>query len=272
MTKYDEVYIVSDVFSMYKTIKYAKDNHLNIKGYYLDTLYSTYNFEENKKYLVIFSNTYIPSCPQSNHIFSFITLNIESIGQGIVDVFFLKENITISAKTTCKEIATLVNSIYEGISIDQPYKDPWSGNYRVLQKEIPFGYSKCNVYDCPFVEKNSKSEIVKLLFDTIMGSEATQESLDLARSLVRITYGDNLTTKETLKILQNPFYYGEMRYKGILYPHLHDTIINKSIFEKVQEKVKGIKKEIRLKNKSPILIISPECLAFINKRLKKKTS
>lgn len=264
MTKYDEVYIVSDEFSMYKTIKYAKDNKFNINGYYLDTLHASYNFEEKKKYLVIFSNTYIPS----NHILFFIAANIKSIGRGIVDVFFLKENITISGKTTCEEIATLVNPS-DG---EKPNKDPWTGNYRALQKEIPLGYSKCNVYDCPFVEKNSKSEIVKLLFDTIMDSEATQESLDLARSLVRVTYGDNLTTKETLQILQNPFYYGEMKYKGILYPHLRDTIINKSIFEKVQEKVKAIKKEIRLKNKSPIFIISPECLAFINKRLKKKTS
>ncbi len=36
-------------------------------------------------------------------------------------------------------------------------------------------------------------------------------------------------------MLRNPFYYGVMKYDGGLYPHKYEPIINKSIFDKVQQ-------------------------------------
>jgi len=36
-------------------------------------------------------------------------------------------------------------------------------------------------------------------------------------------------------ILRNPFYYGEFKWNGILYPHSHDPIISKELFDKVQK-------------------------------------
>lgn len=41
------------------------------------------------------------------------------------------------------------------------------------------------------------------------------------------------------KILKNPFYYGDMRIKGILYPHNYDQIISFDLFEKVQSVLHG---------------------------------
>lgn len=36
-------------------------------------------------------------------------------------------------------------------------------------------------------------------------------------------------------LLQNPFYYGEMRIKGKLYPHHYDTVIDRDLFERCQD-------------------------------------
>lgn len=35
--------------------------------------------------------------------------------------------------------------------------------------------------------------------------------------------------------LNNPFYYGEMRYKGILYPHNYDQLISRQLYQKCQD-------------------------------------
>lgn len=43
--------------------------------------------------------------------------------------------------------------------------------------------------------------------------------------------------------LQNPFYYGMMKIKGNLYPHIHGALISKELFDKCQEVRLGYKKE-----------------------------
>ncbi|MDA2928028.1 recombinase family protein [Acidobacteria bacterium AH-259-G07] len=40
-------------------------------------------------------------------------------------------------------------------------------------------------------------------------------------------------------VLRNPFYYGHMQYKGLLYPGIHKPLIKKSLFDTVQVVVEG---------------------------------
>lgn len=47
--------------------------------------------------------------------------------------------------------------------------------------------------------------------------------------------GTYLTKSQIEHILKNPFYYGEMRYRGKLYPHKYKPLISKELFEKAQE-------------------------------------
>jgi len=44
-------------------------------------------------------------------------------------------------------------------------------------------------------------------------------------------------------ILKNPFYYGEMRIKGELYPHKYQPLISKQLFDRVQEVFKSYNKK-----------------------------
>ncbi len=45
------------------------------------------------------------------------------------------------------------------------------------------------------------------------------------------------------RMLSNPFYYGEMRIKGKLYPHYHGNLITKELFDKCQDVILGYHKQ-----------------------------
>lgn len=65
------------------------------------------------------------------------------------------------------------------------------------------------------------------------------------REIARKLNGKGLTSKSAArnpltsgnmeKILKNPFYYGEMLYKGKIYPHNYEPIISKWLFDEVQK-------------------------------------
>ena len=62
--------------------------------------------------------------------------------------------------------------------------------------------------------------------------------LTLAELLEKEGIGITNTTfhkGELGKMLNNPFYYGEMRYKDQIYPHKYEPLITRRLFDKVQE-------------------------------------
>lgn len=44
-----------------------------------------------------------------------------------------------------------------------------------------------------------------------------------------------LSQSQIHKLIQNPFYYGVMKYKDMLYPHIYEPLISKALFDKCQE-------------------------------------
>jgi site-specific DNA recombinase len=54
-------------------------------------------------------------------------------------------------------------------------------------------------------------------------------------------YGLKAGSSKIEQILKNPFYYGEMRIKGKLYPHKYDAIISKELFDQVDAIRNGYK-------------------------------
>lgn len=53
----------------------------------------------------------------------------------------------------------------------------------------------------------------------------------------------NLSTSHIHKLIQNPFYYGEMSIKGKLYPHKYDTLIDRMMFDRCQAVRLGYNKQ-----------------------------
>ncbi len=75
-------------------------------------------------------------------------------------------------------------------------------------------------------------------------------SLELACNKLKADYGIVWHKGYLAKTLDNPFYYGQMRVKGKLYPHKYPPIIAQSLFEEVQAVKSGfVKKEIKFDGK-----------------------
>ena len=56
---------------------------------------------------------------------------------------------------------------------------------------------------------------------------------------LRSRYGKALATSAVHKILTNPLYYGMIPWKGVLYEGLHEPIVSKSLFDRVQERLQA---------------------------------
>lgn len=55
----------------------------------------------------------------------------------------------------------------------------------------------------------------------------------------KIASGNHLAKRQIRLMLQNPFYYGCMEFKGELYPHVYTPIISKELFLKCQKVMKA---------------------------------
>lgn len=68
-------------------------------------------------------------------------------------------------------------------------------------------------------------------------------SIRLVRGKLKKDYNIDFSIGYIDKILKDPFYYGEMRSKGKLYPHVYQPIITKELFDKVQQIKAGYNKK-----------------------------
>ncbi len=64
-------------------------------------------------------------------------------------------------------------------------------------------------------------------------------SLKLVRKYIMGEFGVKLPIAQIHKILTNPFYKGEMRVEGKLYPHHYDRIISEKLYSKVKDVLAG---------------------------------
>ena len=76
------------------------------------------------------------------------------------------------------------------------------------------------------------------------------------------------------KILKNPFYYGEMRIKGNLYPHHYETLTTKAVFDRCEDVRNGFKSKPNSTGGLPFaykgLITCAECGCLITFETKKQ--
>lgn len=82
-----------------------------------------------------------------------------------------------------------------------------------------------------------------------------------------------LSVSQIEKILQNPFYYGIMKHKGNLYPHIYKSLISRELFLKCEKVRKGRSKVYSKGTKTPFifggLIRCKHCGCAVSPELKK---
>lgn len=174
---------------------------------------------------------------------------------GKIEVHFLKENLILHKDSSGMDIMfwnmsvlmanSYVLSMTDNVKRSQKYN--WSqGKYQGLS---PLGYlnSRDENKQSKIILDEKRAPIIKKMFEEFATGNHTLKSIwYLAKEL-------NLCSRPTKKrnyeapisrvagydILTNPFYYGEMRIKGELMPHIYPPIVSKALFDKVQIVLSG---------------------------------
>lgn len=71
---------------------------------------------------------------------------------------------------------------------------------------------------------------------------------------LRSKKGCKISKSQVEKILQNPFYYGYMQYNGLLYKHIHPTLISKELFDECQRVRSGKRKMKAKRTEKPFVL------------------
>ena len=160
--------------------------------------------------------------------------------QGKLEIHFLRENLVIHKDSNSSEIQrwdlgvflakSYVLQISDNVrrSIEHKlHNGEWPG-------KAPYGYvNKPKEDGKNWIYPDSwQSKIVKKIFEWY-ATEAY--SLDIIRQELKNTFNLSFHKGKIDHIMNNPFYYGEMRYDGKIYPHRYTPIISRDLFCRVQQ-------------------------------------
>ena len=172
-----------------------------------------------------------------------------------IEIHFIRENLKISKKSNSFEIGAWTQGVLWAQQYVMQSGDNVKRAYEASCKKgrwlhrAPLGYQNYrDETEAKHIRIDPvKGPIVKYLFEEYAtGNYSLQKLADLANSMGLKT--DFFKTKANKKLLDkknidnmlhNPFYYGIMRNKDGIYPHIHGNLITKELWDKVQEIASG---------------------------------
>jgi site-specific DNA recombinase len=172
----------------------------------------------------------------------------ELIRKEQVELHFYREGMVIGKDATSTDILrwdfsvmgakSYVLNLSENVRRSLEYKrrnGEWSG-------KAPLGYlNKRNPNNKSIlIHDSERAFLVRMLFE-----EYAKGCFSISGDLVRMAQewglrnktrkGGSLFASQIQHILMNPFYYGQMRIKGKLYPHVYLPLIGKELFDRCEE-------------------------------------
>jgi DNA invertase Pin-like site-specific DNA recombinase len=172
----------------------------------------------------------------------------ELIRKERVELHFYRESMVIGKGASSTDILrwdfsvmgakSYVLNLSENVRRSLEYKrrnGEWGG-------KAPLGYLNRRDVDNKgtVIHDPEKAFLVRMLFE-----EYAKGGLSISGDLVRMARewglrnktrkGGILSASQIQHILMNPFYYGEMRIKGRLYPHNYPPLISKELFDQCEE-------------------------------------
>ena len=174
----------------------------------------------------------------------------ELMESDFLELHFVKEGNVLSkdANSTQKLMWNM------GVVMAQSYTDQLSDNVkRSIKHKInngewsgpaPLGYLNAVDPDTrrkTIIPDSERAFLIKRLFEEFAtGVYSQSELIRKASTWGLITKKGDKVSKQTFSlILQNPFYYGYMKSKGQIMPHIYSPLINKLIFDKCQDVMKS---------------------------------
>ena len=167
---------------------------------------------------------------------------------GKIELHFPSDNLFIHRDSPATDLLRLGM----GVVVAQYYSDAISDNVRRRFEQklrdgewigmAPLGYKNT-------VLPNGKkwieidpypAEIIRQIFARYAEGNT---SIRIIAEQMRNEYGIKIGQSKVDQTLKNPFYYGEMRVKGLLYPHKYEPLVSFELFERVKSIQEGYKVE-----------------------------
>ena len=171
--------------------------------------------------------------------------------EGKIEIHFIKENLILHKNSKGMDLifwnmyvlmaySPIVNMI-DKVKASQEHN--WAAGE--WQGYAPIGYMNSRRKGKSHIKIDpERAELVKRLFEEYAtGNHSLSSLAQLAKDMNLCTRKEERTTPLTRNaiwtILKNPFYYGMMRVKGQLMPHVHGALIDKVLFDDVQNVIAG---------------------------------
>ena len=204
-----------------------------------------------------------------------------------IEIHFIRENLRLHRDSTSNEIAmwdlgvfaakTYVGNLRDNVNRSVSYNTKQG----IWQSIAPIGYlNRRDANNKPIIviDPERANAIRRVFIEYSSGLHTIGGLLQKATEfgLTSKKTGKPLHKSQIFGILNNPFYYGVMRVKGNLYPHIYEPLIDKSLFDRCQDIMNG-KNRARFKS-SEIpsifrgLIKCATCGCAISSDTKKKPS
>ena len=166
--------------------------------------------------------------------------------QNKIELHFYRENMVLNSQSSSVDIMRWDFSVMEA----KAYVLQLSENIRRSNEQknkngeitgpAPIGYKNCvNEYGKKFVRiKHPEGDIVKQLFELYSyGNMGLGELQHCAHIMgLKSRYGRYVSRNCLYKMLNNPFYYGELKTKRGIIRHIYEPLISKDLWDLCQEK------------------------------------
>ncbi len=162
------------------------------------------------------------------------------------EIHFVKESFVVNEETRAHE-----NFVWDmKVAVAHFYINNLSEEVRKGQKEKisqgwlptkpPVGYKTIGEkgHKIHIVNEDVAPMVVKMFKLYATGNYSTKALADKMHELgLRNANGNKIVKSRIHELLKDPFYYGELVWKGVLYKGKHKPLITKKVFEQVQEKI-----------------------------------
>lgn len=186
--------------------------------------------------------------------------------EGKIEIHFLKEGLIITKDSAAMDLTFWnmhvlmanfqVNTMIDKVKASQ--KQNWAdGKWQGL---APIGYlnARDNDRKATLIIDEQRAPIIKILFEEYATGLHSLQSLWYKAKELGLTSKEKnhyeksknfnkrtfVSRNKIEDILKNPFYYGMMKIKGNLIPHIYEPIISKALFDKVQEVFQSKSREV----------------------------
>jgi len=174
--------------------------------------------------------------------------------QGKLEIHFIRENLVVRSESNSSEIQRWDL----GVFLAKSYVLQISDNVkRSIEQKLrngecptlcPFGYvNSRSIDDKSVIEPHPyKSQIIKRIFEWYASGNYSMSTIV---KKVQEDFHIKIQKSRINAILNNPFYYGEMNWKGKLYPHKYTPLISRELYITAENVRLGF-------NKQPYKLIS----------------